>query len=607
MSEEVSDNGLRGRLVALMASVLVGILAVGEVACDRNGGEEPEADPTPASETPEQRETAATGGEQASSKRGAAEQKGVLPGDEKAGTVEPTSPGPDAPAIFFMTGQKGYLEPCGCTADVLLGGAERIVGYVEAARKLYPDTTMLNGGDLFFERRELEEHQKPQARAKSEVVAAMQREMGTSVLVPGERDFTLGTEVFFNRVETSGAEILAENLDIAGRQFPGSKTVELGDWQVGVIGAVQSDLYTEIEGVEATDAEPAVGSALDELPGGKVDATVLLLHGDLARAKELLRAHAEIDFVVIGHGPRETDQVDVVNNGHTLEAYDQGRYVGILKLFGRDRQRPFRDARTGSESELEQIDNQIEHVEDSLDKLPPASDGEAPPILKRLRDRLDNLEERRREIKNGDLEVPETHRGFLYRPVPMKPGFPVDDKIREQRVEFNAHLEELSRQVDREVPPVPDGEATFVGTNQCADCHQAAHDFWKDTRHAHAIETLQERDKAFDQDCVGCHVVGYGEPGGSVLGKLEYEEKIGGETLTKDLRDVGCETCHGPGSKHRAQPVGSDGEPQYIESGSGKSVCADCHVKGHSPGFNYETYVDQITGEGHERRSSGSE
>jgi hypothetical protein len=607
MNEQVSDNGLRGRLFALAIAVLVGTLAVGEVACDRNGGGEPEADPTPASETPEGGNGADGGSEQAAPDQGAADKKGVLPGDEKAGTREPKSPGPEGPAIFFMAGQKGYLEPCGCTADVLLGGAERIVGFVEAARKLYPDTTMFNAGDVFFERRELEDHQQPQARAKSKVVAAVQREMRTSLLVPGERDFTLGTDVFFDRVEASGTDILAENLAVAGREFPGAKTIELGDWQVGVVGAVQADLYTEIDGVEATDAEPAVGRALGELPGDKVDATVLVLHGDLARAKEMLRAHAEIDFVVIGHKPRETDQVDVVNNGHTLEAYDQGRYVGILKLFGRDRQRPFKDARTGSESELEKIDNQIEHVEDSLDKLPPASDGEAPPILKRLRDRLDNLEERRREIKTGDLEVSESHKSFLYRPVPMKPGYPVDEKIREKRVEFNARLKELSRQVDREIPPVPDGEATFVGTNQCADCHPAAHDFWKDTRHAHAIETLQERDKAFDQDCVGCHVVGYGEPGGSVLGKLKYKEKIGGETLTKDLRDVGCENCHGPGSKHRAQPVGSDGEPQYIESGAGKSVCNDCHVPEHSPRFNYETYVDQITGEGHERSSGGAE
>ncbi len=592
-----SEGGLR-RVGVLAVAALIGVMISVELACDRNGGGE-EAESTPAVERSED------GGEErdGSSGEGAAgseKAEGVLPGDEKAGTLEPSSPGPEAPAIFFMTGLKGYLEPCGCTADVLLGGAERVVGYVKAARELYPATTMLNGGDLLFEHESLDEHERPQAREKSKVVAEMQRAMETSVLVPGERDFALGTELFFDRIETSGVDILAANLEIAGRTFEATKRLELGDWRVGVIGAVESELYDGLEQVEAADAGPAVGEAIEGLSDGELDATVLVLHGGLARAKELLEAHPELDFVVVGHDPRETDQVDAVGNGHTLEAYDQGRYVGILKLFGRDKERPFRDARTGSEAELDKIDDQIAHVEESLEDLPPAPPGEGPPVLQRLRERLDELEARRREIKNADLEIADSHRSFLYRPVPMKPGYPVDPEIREERVAFNDRLRELSREVERDVPPVDDGKATYVGTNQCASCHQEAHDFWEGTRHADALATLQERNKAFDQDCIGCHVVGYDDPGGSVLGKLRYEEEIDGETIDKDLRDVGCENCHGPGSKHRAQPVGSDGEPQYIDSGAGESVCTECHVPEHSPRFEYDRYVEQITGEGHE-------
>ena len=63
-----------------------------------------------------------------------------LPAD---GSIKPIDVGPPAPALFMMGGMKGYIEPCGCTADILLGGVERIVGYVEQARGLYPASALV--------------------------------------------------------------------------------------------------------------------------------------------------------------------------------------------------------------------------------------------------------------------------------------------------------------------------------------------------------------------------------------------------------------------------------------------------------------------------------
>src|SRR5690554_3425521 len=62
----------------------------------------------------------------------------------------PEDVGPEAPAIFMMTGLKGYTEPCGCTLDVMLGGIDRIVRYVEEAQKLMPASVLVDGGDVLF-------------------------------------------------------------------------------------------------------------------------------------------------------------------------------------------------------------------------------------------------------------------------------------------------------------------------------------------------------------------------------------------------------------------------------------------------------------------------
>jgi hypothetical protein len=527
-------------------------------------------------------------------------QKGVLPGDENAGERQPERVGPEAPALFIMTGLKGYLEPCGCTADILLGGAERVTGYVQAARDLYTDVAMVDGGDLFFESKSLAESAVPQSKAKVDVMVEFQKALGTRWTVPGERDFALGVDLYRSALERAGIEPLGANLTMGGESPAASATAEIGDWNVRLIGLAQPSLYEGIEGVTVDDPDAALSELLSK-KSSEAEATVLLWHGELKGAKRLLRNHEDVDFAVVGHGPRETDQVVQVNNGYTLEPFDQGRYVGILSLYGSESGGPFENASAGSDTELEQVTNQIEHVGSSLEKLQAkaSDDAESSPLAERLRERLDGLKKRREALTGDDLEIPEDSPSFLWRPVPMKPGFPVEPSIRSVRVAYNQRLEELSRQVEREVPPVPDGEATYIGSNQCASCHGAAHDFWKQTEHAGAVQTLKKRDKLFDTSCVGCHVVGYEKPGGSVLGKWRYEEEVDGETITKDLRDVGCESCHGPGSKHWRNPIGPDGQAQHIVADPGESTCQTCHVPEHSPRFEFPGYVRRVTGEGH--------
>lgn len=526
--------------------------------------------------------------------------KGVLPGDEDAGERQPKRVGPRAPALFVMTGLKGYLEPCGCTADILLGGAERVTGYVQAARKLYSDVAMVDGGDLFFETKTLSESEAPQAEAKVEVLVDFQKALGTRWTVPGERDFALGVDRYRSALERAGIEPLGANMALSGEALEPSAVATLGDWDVRIIGLGDPSLYEGVDGVKVTDPDEALTDVL-ESKAGESGATVLLWHGELKGAKELLRTHPGVDFAVVGHGPRETDQVAQVDQGFTLEPYDQGRYVGILSLYGSDQAGGFVNASTGSETELEQVNNQIEHVQSSLEKLRAKTPKDAgpTPLAKRLRERLDGLKQRQKELTSDELEIPGDARSFVWNPVAMKPGFPVEPSIRRERVAYNERLEELSRQVERTIPPVPDGEPTYIGSNQCASCHGAAHEFWKGTEHAGAVQTLKKRDKLFDTKCVGCHVVGYEEPGGSVLGKWRYDEEVDGETITKDLRNVGCESCHGPGSHHWRNPVGSDGRAQHIVADPGESTCKTCHVPEHSPSFEFPGYVRQVTGSGH--------
>ena len=257
------------------------------------------------------------------------------------------------------------------------------------------------------------------------------------------------------------------------------------------------------------------------------------------------------------------------------------------------------NARPVSASEIAAIDERVENINATIKKLPPAAPGEEPPLLKKMREQLAELAAERARIKNAKVNVPEDRPSFIWRVIGMKPGFPVNDEIKQAREAYNKSLKDIVP--DLPIPEPADGQAYYVGTNQCASCHAPAHAYWKTTNHSHAIQTLIDRDKQYDQSCVGCHVVGYEKPGGSVVGKLSYDHMLeNGMTITKELANVGCEVCHGPGSAHVIAAYGGKDPKPHIKRDAPESLCAgSCHVPEHSPRFNYPVYRQQILGPGH--------
>ena len=95
--------------------------------------------------------------------------------------------------------------------------------------------------------------------------------------------------------------------------------------------------------------------------------------------------------------------------------------------------------------------------------------------------------------------------------------------------------------------------AKYVGSERCADCHQHADQVWKKSDHAKAFAALVNAKnpglRQFDGECIVCHTVGfknhtgyYDPPPGSAPQKVKAHND--------NLINVGCESCHGPGSEH---------------------------------------------------------
>ncbi|MCA8976125.1 MAG: hypothetical protein KDC98_15495 [Planctomycetes bacterium] len=172
-----------------------------------------------------------------------------------------------------------------------------------------------------------------------------------------------------------------------------------------------------------------------------------------------------------------------------------------------------------------------------------------------------------------------------------KPGALEDASVRQILLTHRLQVKEegILQQMAGQLP-TPNG-ASYVGSAGCSECHEAAYRVWQGSRHAAAWTTLEnaERDESrygwpvtHYPDCVSCHVVGYRQHSG-----------FSTQADTPHLGAVGCERCHGPGSKH----VDSEGKTALGKVGAGlpSTVCTECHDFDQSPAFDYTTYWGLIS------------
>ena len=117
--------------------------------------------------------------------------------------------------------------------------------------------------------------------------------------------------------------------------------------------------------------------------------------------------------------------------------------------------------------------------------------------------------------------------------------------------------------------------ASYVGAAACLGCHQDAHAVHVASRHHHSFATLRDKGYHRDPECLRCHVTALGQPGGFT--RIDAPEH---------LREVSCESCHGPGSQHVAT--------QAALVPVTPTTCIGCHDRENSPHFDYATYWPKI-------------
>jgi predicted CXXCH cytochrome family protein len=177
-----------------------------------------------------------------------------------------------------------------------------------------------------------------------------------------------------------------------------------------------------------------------------------------------------------------------------------------------------------------------------------------------------------------ELEAMKSGNTFSYRVEALGEKKPEDKEVA-QWVKAYVHFVGQFEAARGVAPPGYDGKGDFVGAEVCGTCHGGAAAQWRTTAHAHAYESLVQRGQQLDRECIGCHTAGWRHPGG-----FSDPRSVG------MLKNVQCESCHGPGKAHAAS-----GDKMLIERGEANArFCQRCHQEELETGFTEETHIPRI-------------
>lgn len=491
--------------------------------------------------------------------------------------------------LVVATDLLGYLEPCGCQSRPL-GGIDKLAATLASVRRDGAPTLFVTAGDTFFDGLTHGGMSGNDANAqevwKADTLVGILNRLRLVAATPGYTDLSMGAAQLAALSHSARFPLLAAGTNAEGDPFHvGPVIQQVGDLKVGMFGVSeleQPDGSLPAGATRSMDTTMAARTAVNQLKRDGANVIIGLVRGTRRTSRRVANDVSGIDFLVTG-GLNEEAVVVPTQVGHAtlIHAGRQGQRVVVVDLFRRGdgayvdvgawTRTAERDALTRSIADLRQRIAAWENDSHIAQQDLATQRGR----LVEMQTRFDQLGTRPTPAGNS----------FAARVIELGPEIAGDPAITTVVEQYNARVNDHNRVAFANAVPRPaaEGQPHYVGAAACATCHQAAARWWDTTPHAHAYATLQTRHKEFNLSCVGCHVTGYNQPGGSTV------------THNDGLINVGCEQCHGAGSAHAADPA----NVSVARVDTPEGVCLQCHTHDHSDLFNYSTYRTMLIAPGH--------
>jgi 2',3'-cyclic-nucleotide 2'-phosphodiesterase (5'-nucleotidase family) len=346
------------------------------------------------------------------------------------------------------------------------------------------------------------------------MVDAMNR-LGYDVATLGEREFSFGQEFLLDAFKKTKIDLVSANIVFADSKKPFVKPYvvkKAGSVKIAFTGLIYKDArFRRFPGdreLEVLDPVATIQKLIPEMRK-KADIIVLLSHLGYVAGQKLTIEAPGIDVMIFGHGSGLFKQIVQTQGVINVRGGERGQHIPAIHLV----------------------------VED-------------------------------KKIASFDGEV-----------VVLNADVPADEAMNESVDAFSDELNQrfhernkAQAQAAQQATQAQLAGDHYMGEKTCRRCHEAQYKMLQDDAHAHAFQTLVDRQRDATPECLVCHVVGLGQAGGFIS-----------RQTTPDLVNVQCENCHGMGTKH---PDGSNPV--------GPEACGRCHTPEQSPNFDYDEAVEKI-------------
>lgn len=501
--------------------------------------------------------------------------------------------------VYVTSTLAGAMEPCGCRKD-MLGGVDHAAALLEQGKREAPHALVVGAGPLFFMEPGVSAdnaEKDQQDRWKADAIAGALAHWQLAAWAPGVNDFGRGAGMFAELAQKSGATPLAANLTSEELQLQRTRVVERAGVRIGLTGVSMLGQVPST-GLTESDAVAQLRAAQQELVAQGTTVRVALIAASRGDAMRMIEAVPGFHLAVIGKskdsGENNDAAVPPALLGETLvvQGPNHLQAMPVIDLYIRDGHNSPQELRFADATGIRQaerratLQSRIADLSKRLDEWKKSPSVRAEDIAAREAD----VARMRKELQSlSEVKAPRDGSFFRYELRQVRERLGSDAAVLERMRRYYKQVNEHNRVAfkDRKPQPAPEGTPSFVGIERCTSCHAAATAFWRSTGHAKAYRTLEDDFKEFNLDCVGCHVTGY--------------EMVGGSTVTfvDGLKDVQCESCHGPGSLHA-----EDRSPGSILLTPPESLCVKCHHPPHvADDWDVKQAWTHIIGEGHGARS----
>jgi hypothetical protein len=478
-----------------------------------------------------------------------------------------------------------------------LGGLPKKAQQLETVRGKKSAVLALDSGALLFKDEELPPDQREQRTVTAQGIVAAYSTMSFAGVGVARQDLAAGLPFLLAIQKKSSFPWLSANLlGGPGRKplFKPHTLITAGGMRIAVIG-----LTSQESGSLLTDKDNAIIAPWEEvLPQeitqlrGRADMTILLSSLLPAMNRKIAEAHPEIHLILQAGNTQGNIPPARVNNTLITQVEAQGKSVGILRVRWNKQSKRWEE--TGSENLLADKKNEMDRLGWQINRY--RRQGDPAQAFK------------------GQPEVLDAYNGMLARRkmlekeiVRLTTAQNAKDASRQRFSSYSIHFEAMRKELpdNPAVRAIVDTTTTevnrigkaavkarissgtgqkpekasgnYAGSSACTSCHAPQFAKWRGTQHAMAYDTLEAKGQQFNVQCLPCHITGPATQTGQEMLALAH-----------DLRQVGCESCHGPARAHTLQPTAAKvGQPTM-------AICQRCHSGEHDDRFNFSEALSRL-------------